>query len=101
MSTSISIQQILDQRPKNPAEAREYLNAVLAEGDPQAIKIAIRDVIRARGGIAEVARTADLKRETLSRALSARGNPRFDTLLRILNATHLRLQVADAATEAV
>ena len=74
MKASASIEEVLDRHLRDPAEASLYLNTVLADGDPQALKIAIRDVIRTRGGVAEVARSAAMKREAVSRALSVRGN---------------------------
>jgi len=47
MKASVSIQQVLGQRLKHPANARAYLNAVLAEGDPRATRLALHDIISA------------------------------------------------------
>jgi probable addiction module antidote protein len=46
----------------------------------------------------ELARRTGLSRETLYRTLSAKGNPRLDTLAAILSAFGLRLAVAPVAT---
>ena len=43
-----------------------------------------------------VAQEAGLARESLYRALSANGNPEFGTVLKVLRALGLRLQVAGA-----
>lgn len=47
-------------------------------------------------GIAKIARAAGIKRESLSRALSAKGNPRFDTLYAVVHAIGLQLAVESA-----
>lgn len=41
----------------------------------------------------ELARETDLAREALYRALSKKGNPRLDTLTKVLHAAGLRLSV--------
>ena len=76
--------------------AAEYLNAALAEGDQAAFMLALRDVAKARGGVAAVARETGLNRVALWRSLSAEGNPELGSLNRILEATGLRLVIASA-----
>lgn len=51
---------------------------------------AIRQIAEARG-IGKVAKAAGIPRETLSRALSAKGNPRFDTLFAVTHAMGLQI----------
>ena len=58
--------------------------------------LALRDVAKARGGVAGVARDTGLNRVALWRSLSAEGNPELDSLNRILEATGLRLVIASA-----
>jgi probable addiction module antidote protein len=53
-------------------------------------------VAEARGGIAKVARMAGIERESLYRALSAKGNPRRSTLVAVTKAAGLRLTVENA-----
>lgn len=53
---------------------------------------AIKQVAKAQG-ISKVAAVAGIRRESLSRALSSKGNPRIDTLLSIINAIGLELTV--------
>ena len=76
--------------------AAEYLNAALAEGDQAAFMLALRDVAKARGGVAAVARETGLNRVALWRSLSVEGNPELGSLNRILEATGLRLVIASA-----
>lgn len=69
-----------------------YLAEVVADGDTRALPLALRTVADVLG-MAELARRTGLSRETLYRTLSARGNPRLETLARILEAFGLRLAI--------
>jgi probable addiction module antidote protein len=81
---------------KNPDFAVEYLKAALEEMDePRVLLIALRHVAQARG-IASVAKAAGIERESLYRALSARGNPRLSTLFAVAKAVGLKLTVEAA-----
>ncbi len=66
---------------------------MLEDGDARAVPVALRTVAEAVGGMAALARKTGLSRETLYRTLSARGNPRLDTLAAILKVFGLRLTV--------
>ena len=77
--------------------AVEYLKAAIEDDEePRVLLIALRRVAEARGGIAEVARKAGVERESLHRALSGKGNPRFSTLSAVAKAVGLRLTVEAA-----
>jgi probable addiction module antidote protein len=87
----------LKTRPWDPTEHLEspqdiagYIEAAMADGDPQLIAAAIGDVARARGK-SQLARETGLSRESLYRALSGEGNPEFATVLRVLRALGVRL----------
>lgn len=75
----------------DPKEAKAYLNAVL-EDYPEGFLKALRNVAQARQ-IARLALDAGVKRETLYRSLSEKGNPTFDTLTSVLGALGLKLTV--------
>jgi len=78
----------------DPAFAAEYLQAAMEDTDePAVLLIALRHVSEAFG-MAEVAREAGIKRESLYRALSPKGNPTLKTLTAVLKAVGLRLAVA-------
>ncbi len=82
---------------ENPEFALEYLRAALEEGDdPQILLIALRRIAESRGGVAKVAKDAGIERESLYRALSAKGNPRLSTLVAVTKAVGLRLTVEAA-----
>jgi probable addiction module antidote protein len=74
-------------------EIAAYLNAVVEEmgDDPRLLMIALRNVAKAKGGISELAREADLDRVSLSRALSGNRMPRLDTLSKLSSACGIKL----------
>jgi len=78
----------------NPELAAVYLRAALEDDDePSVLLIALRRIAEVRGGIAKVAKAAGIERESLCRALSARGNPRPSTLVAVTRAVGLKLTV--------
>jgi probable addiction module antidote protein len=79
---------------RNEDDIAAYLEAVLEDGDPRAMPVALRTVADAMGGLAALAERTGLSRETLYRTLSEKGNPRYDTLTSILGAFGLRVSVA-------
>jgi probable addiction module antidote protein len=82
---------------ENPKFAAEYLKAALEDTEePRVLLIALRRIAEARGGIAKVAKAAGIERESLYRALSAKGNPRLSTLVAVTKAVGLKLTVENA-----
>ena len=77
----------------DPKLATEYLNAAAEDEDPRVYLAALRTVAEAEG-MAKVAKAAGVPRESLYRALSSGGNPRFSTFHAILRAAGLKLAVA-------
>jgi len=74
------------------ADQLELIRDAIASGHAGYIAAAIGTIARARG-IAAVAEDAGLNRQTLHRALSDKGNPTLDTLVRVLDTLGLRLDV--------
>jgi probable addiction module antidote protein len=79
----------------DPALAASYLNAAAEDEDPRVYLAALRTLAEAEG-MAKVAKAAGVPRESLYRALSPGGNPRFSTLHAILRAAGLKLAVERA-----
>jgi probable addiction module antidote protein len=75
-----------------------YITAAFETGDAEFVRDALGVVARARG-IGRIAKTADLNRESLYKALGATGNPEFSTVMRVLRALGLTLSVQPAATK--
>lgn len=72
-----------------------YLEACLEENDPVLITAALGDIARAKG-MAQIAHTTGLGRESLNQALSAEGHPEFATVLKVVRALGLRLHASVA-----
>jgi probable addiction module antidote protein len=69
-----------------------YLNAAIAEGDPDLLTAAISDIAKARG-IAKVAELAGLGRKSVYKTLSPGSKPRYETIVKLLHALGVRLAV--------
>ena len=78
---------------KDPENAAGYLNAVIEEGDKDALLLALRNIAEAEGGMAAVAEKAHVKRESLYRMLSTGGNPALSNLLSILHGMGLKMTI--------
>ena len=83
----------LDERFQDPARAAGYLNACLEDEDPEVFLLALRQVARARGGVAKLVESAPLSREHLYRMLSENGNPELRSLEALLDALGFRLAI--------
>ena len=86
------------ERLKDADYAAEYLAQVLAEKDKAAFLVALKDVVEATGGMSVMAKRVGLKRSSLYKVFSKRGNPTLETLQAILEALGLRVTVATAKT---
>ena len=77
--------------------AVEYLRVAMTSlDDPDdrgAGLLALRTIAEAYGGLGAVAGEAGISRESLYRALSAKGNPTLKTLLAVLKSVGMRLSV--------
>ena len=76
----------------NDEELVEYLNVALRENDPRYFAKALGNVARAKG-MSSVSEATGLGRQALYRALSSNGNPRIDTLFKVLRTLNIRLAV--------
>ena len=77
--------------------AVEYLKAAMESidnpDDRAGALLALRAVAEAYGGLGSVASQAGISRESLYRALSAKGNPTLKTILAVLKAVGMKLSV--------
>ncbi len=87
---------LIEDLRANPKLAEEFLRVALAEsyeeGGEYLLQKTLKLVAQARG-MSNVAKSAGITRESLSRALSKRGNPTLSTLNAITIALGLRLTV--------
>jgi probable addiction module antidote protein len=77
-----------------PADLPGFLFEALHDGDLRALPVALRTAADVLGGVAKLAETTGLSRETLYRTLSECGKPMLDTLAKILDAFGMQLTVA-------
>ncbi len=80
-------EDLLDKDLQDPAKTAGYLDACLEGGDRKAFRTALRDVVRARGGLAKIAEGSSRNLEHLAGMLSENGEPdlrSLDTLLDVL-----------------
>lgn len=91
--TSVSDNEcVIQELRADPEFAIAYLKEALNDTEyPGVLLIALRRIAEARGGIAKVAKAAGIQRESLYRALSAKGNPRLSTINAVAKAVGLRL----------
>jgi probable addiction module antidote protein len=96
--TSVSDNEcVIQELRADPEFAAAYLKEALEDTEnPGVLLIALRRVAEARGGLAKVAKAAGIERESLYRALSAKGNPRMSTLVAVTRALGLKLTLENA-----
>ncbi|AAY96059.1 putative addiction module antidote protein [Pseudomonas protegens] len=82
---------------KTPEDMVAYLDACFEEdtGDGVLIRAALNDIARARG-MTQVARDTGLGRESLYKALGSQGNPEFATIIKVMKALGLKINVSNA-----
>ena len=78
----------------------EYLEAAFEEGDPVLITTALGDIARAKG-MTQISRDTGLGRESLYKALSPDGNPKFATILKVVQALGFKLSATTSHTKAI
>lgn len=78
---------------QDPNEAAAYLNECLKDEDPAVFLMALRNVIKANGGMSKLAQAIDRNRESLYRSFSANGNPGINTLVDTLDLYGLEINV--------
>lgn len=94
LSPSVSHEKMqIREFRRRPELAFGYLDEAFAlafkDDDPAFALMALSDVVKALG-VSRVARQTGLKRESLHRMLSKRGNPEWNSLFRVLKALGLR-----------
>ena len=94
---SLPYESWLIESLKDRKEAAAYLEAAIEDGDQAVLMLALRHVAQAQGGVAEIARRANLTREATYKMLSKVGNPALSSLTAVLAATGLRLAVKPVA----
>lgn len=90
---STSYQDYLINSLKDPREAAGYLNASLEGGDIDVFLLALQNVVKARGGVSDLAKKTHKSRTSLYKVFSKKGNPYLKNTNEILSAMGLHLSV--------
>ncbi len=86
-----------DELLRDPENAAFYLEQILEGGNMELFQEALRHVAKAQeGGVKGVAAKANVSRENLYDALSAKGKPKMETITKTMAALGLRLAVVPA-----
>jgi probable addiction module antidote protein len=86
-------QEILLENLQDAEIATAYLKVALADEDERIFLLALRDVLEARGTIADLAEETHLNKQNLYRMLSKKGNPRFTSLKTVLHAIGFEMDI--------
>ena len=76
----------------NEETIAEFLTASMEDPNPDVFLMALRDVARARG-MADLAKSSGLGRESLYKALTPGSKPRYETILKVMHGLGVALQV--------
>ena len=90
---SSSYHEYLIKRLKDPKRREGYINAALEDGDPKILLAVLEDCAEAMGGITWLSRETHLSRPALYKLMSKKGNPKYESLAKVLTAFDLRLGV--------
>ncbi|MFH1832275.1 MAG: transcriptional regulator [bacterium] len=99
ISRCVDYHDTLIERLKDHDYAVAYLNAAIEEslkGDEESQQLflnALRNVAEAQGSMSNLAKRAQVRRESLYRMLSKDGNPQLSSLASLLNAMGFSLNV--------
>lgn len=94
MSKSANYQDYLIESLNDPELAAEYLNAALEDGDVTVFLVALRNVVKAQGGVKKLAESSNKSRTSLYKALSTNGNPYLKSTNEILDSLGFHLVVS-------
>lgn len=81
--------ETLEAELKDPEFVVFYLKAALEDNGTEIFLLALRNVIQATRGMAQVAADIGLDRESFYKTLSESGNPQFSTVQKLLSALGL------------
>ena len=78
---------------ETPEDMLTYLDEAARSGDPVLLQAALGDIAKAKG-MAEVARSAGVGRESVYKSLSTKGKPSFQTVAKVIDALGGQITIA-------
>ncbi|MEX1012802.1 MAG: addiction module antidote protein [Waddliaceae bacterium] len=88
-----SYDDLLEEYLQNPKFAIKFLNQALADEDVDAFTMSLKDIIRIRGNITDLAKEADVSRGTVYRIINGQGHAEIGTVLKLMHALGYDLTV--------
>ncbi len=85
--------ETFDYELREPQYAAGYLAWSAEEDGQDGFLSALRDVVRANGGMANLALQTGLNRENLFKAVSRTGDPKLSTVLAVLQSLGLQISI--------
>lgn len=102
LKNTTSFKENLLKALQDPEEAQAYLEAAFeayeADGNTDALLLAMRDLAEARGGIGKLSKRTEVSRQHLYDVLSSQHIPRLDNWLDILSALGFRVKLERVET---
>lgn len=92
MAKGTLFRDFLVEMLKDPELACLFIAEAIQENDPEYLKVALGEVVKAYG-VSEISAKTGLNRQTLYKMLSPEGNPTHKNLVLILDAIGLELTV--------
>jgi probable addiction module antidote protein len=80
---------------RNEQDIKAYLEAVLEDGDPSMIGVALGNIARSRI-VSQLARDAKMSRDSIHDVLSGQGNQSFATIAKLENVLGFRIELTNA-----
>ena len=77
---------------KDEADIAAYLQAILEENNAQLLIAALGDNAKVRG-MMQIAKAAGVSRESLYKSLASDAKPRFETILKVVDAFGLQITI--------
>ena len=81
----------------NEETIAEFLTASMEDPNPDVFLLALRDVAKARG-MAELAKSSGLGRESLYKALAPGAKPRYETIVKVMHGLGIGMMVKTVLT---
>ena len=92
-----NLDNYLKDQFQDEENVKEYINAALEQyfedHNKEFFLASLKEVIQAKGGVAEFSKHSHINRQHIYRMLSDKGNPSFDNIGSLLIALGLKLQV--------
>lgn len=94
MSTQFrSFEELLGEYLENPEFALSFLNQALAAEDIEAFKLSLKDIVRAKGKVSQLAKDAHVSRGTVYNIMQGKGQIEMGTTLKLIHALGYNLTV--------